>query len=74
MRWDVKPVFEMICRLVISTAVLLTTIIITEIVLKEHFSPYFYLGFMIMLAIWVALPSLDLYKFEHSEHFKRKRQ
>ena len=74
MKLSVKPVFEMICRCVMATAILFSTIVITEIILKEHFNTFYYLGFMIMLAIWCALPSADLFKFQHPEHFKRKEE
>ena len=73
MKWSIKPVFEMICRFVIATAVLFSIFAITEIVLKTKFDTFYYLGFMIMLAIWSALPSADLFKFQRPERYVRSK-
>ena len=57
----ITPLIEIICRFLIVISLMKTVTIITVILLGERFDILFWMGFMIMLSVWVALPSQDLF-------------
>lgn len=62
---------EIVCRWLIAVALLEVIFIINIFVLGIGFDYLFYLGFIIMLCVWCALPSWNLFIFrQHPEGFE----